>query len=328
MRRLADDIYERSREQVPPGPDPIPSLPSFERADTTKLKQVLICGFRSNTVSMVEALIQSEPRTQILIMVPDEQARSAAWDDFDAHTKLVARGLLQGHHGQFRADRERWALAWRNPDDPHTPADHPHIHLVVGDWSSSRQLTSLPLGFGHVGKMDAVILISSEHGGSDARIAKTLMKLETLTQSPRVVAEVLDVEFARRLRRRGAQRNPARVSVYSIQELRALFMFQSVVVPSFDLVYAELMGPWGESFVRLEPRAEVPLTGTCNFEALADHLSLGGRVLVALELCNNAAPHVHGPTCRTTLQVGAGSEDNDGTVELERLTSVWVASRD
>lgn len=327
MRQLADDIFERPREQVPPGPDPIPNLPSFVRAPTTKLEAVLVCGFRSNTVSMVEALIQAEPRTQILIMVSDERAREAAWDDFDAHTKLVARGLLQGHHGQFRADRERWALSWRSPEDPHTPAPHPHIHIVVGDWSSSRQLTALPLGFGHVGKMDAVVLISSEHEGSDARIAKTLMKLETLTQSPRIVAEVLDVEFARRLQRRGAQHNPRRVSVYSIQELRALFMFQSVVVPSFDLVYAELMGPWGESFVRLQPGDDAALAGICSVEQLADHLSLSGRVLVAIEVCQSSAPHVHANTCRTALHVGPAS-DLDGTIELERLTSVWVASRD
>lgn len=327
MRELAEDIYQRPREQLPAGPDPIPQLVQFERSPTTSLRQVLICGFRSNTVSLAEALIQAEPTTQILIMVADEQARSAAWDDFDAHTKLVARGLLEGHHGQFRGDRDRWALTWLNPDDPHTHDHHPHVHLVVGDWSSSRQLTALPLGFGNVGKMDAVILISSEHEGSDARVAKTLMKLETLTKDPRIVAEVLDVEFARRLRRRGAQQNPARVSVYSIQELRALFMFQSVVVPAFDVVYAELMGPWGQSLVRLQPSGEESLTGTCTFEELADHLSLTGRVLIAIERCNDREPHVHGPTCWTSLQVGTGDE-GDEVIELDRLTSVWVASRD
>jgi hypothetical protein len=174
--------------------------------------------------------------------------------------------------------------------------------------------------------MDAVILISSAHEGSDARIAKTLMKLETLTQAPRVVAEVRDVEFAHRLRRRATQQNSARVSVYSIQELRAMFMFQAVVVPSFDLVYAELMGPWGESLVQLEPRREPPLTGNCSFDALSDHLSLCGCVLLAVELCDDSSAHAHGGACRTSLYV-AGSTD-DGLVQLERLLSVWVVARD
>ncbi|MFO7564037.1 MAG: hypothetical protein R6X02_15430 [Enhygromyxa sp.] len=338
IRELADDLYERPRDRVPPGPDPIPSLPSFVHAPTTRLERVLVCGFRSGTVSMVEALIQAEPRTQILIMLGDEKARAAAWDDFDAHSKLVRRGLLDGHHGVFSGERERWALTWDNPDDPHAPADHPHVHLVIGDWSSSRQLISLPLGFGHVATMDAVILISSERRGSDARIAKTLMKLETLTvpvpvppapnaPTPRIVAEVLDVEFARRLRRRATKQGSSRVSVYSIQELRAVFMFQSVVVPSFDLVYAELMGPWGESFVRLVPEPDAPRTGTCSFEALADHLCGSDRVLVAVEICERSSAHEHGPECRTTLHVAAGSTP-DGPIELEGLVGVWVITRD
>jgi hypothetical protein len=326
MRELADDVYERPREQVPAGPELVPDLPSFVPTSTTKLMQILVCGFRSGTVSMVEALIQAEPRTQILIMVRDETARAAAWDDFDAHSKLVHRRLLHGHHGRFRGNQQQWALTWHNPDDPHACIDHAHVRLVIGDWSSSRQLTSLPLGFGDVAKMDAVILISCAHEGSDARIAKTLMKLETLTQAPRVVAEVLDVEFAHRLRRRAAQQNSNRVSVYSIQELRAMFMFQAVVVPSFDLVYAELMGPWGESLVQLEPSREQPLTGRCSFDALADHLSLTNRVVVAVELCNDSSTHVHTSGCRTSLFVAGSTVD--GIIELEQLVSVWVVSRD
>jgi hypothetical protein len=341
VRELADDLYERPRSKVPAHFDASPKLGPFVCAHTTKLERVLVCGFRSGTVSMVESLIQAEPRTQILIMVrapgpvngsresADQAARQAAWDDFDAHTKLVERGLLRGHHGRFRADEEQWALTWLNPDDPSAPVDRPHVRLVIGDWSSSRQLTSLPLGFGHVETMDAVLLISSEHYGSDARTAKTLMKLETLTSAPRVVAEVLDVELARRLRRRSAEQGSDRVSVYSIQELRAFFMFQSVVVPAFDLVYTELMGPWGESIVRLEPDRSVgPLSGWCSFEELANHLSGGGRVLVGIELCEEELEvgHVHGEGCRTRLHVA--EPGNSRGVELERLVDVWVISRD
>jgi hypothetical protein len=334
---LAEQLVAHPTPTTPPStPDPAPGelevgpgLPQFGLAPTTKLDRVLVCGFRSGTVSMVEALIQAQPSTHILIMVADEAALHAAWDDFDAHTKLVRRGLLADHHGQFHSDKANGALTWHNPDAPAPPPERPHVRLVIGDWSSSRKLTALPLGFGHVGELDAVILISSEHRGSDARTAKTLMKIETLTQGPRIVAEVLDVELARRLRRRSIKQNSARVSVYSIQELRAFFMFQAIVVPAFDLVYAELMGPWGESFMQLQPVANGAPAGVarCSFEALADHLAAQRQVLVAIELCDQVDAHEHSAACRTKLHVAAGSAA-DGEVELARVTSVWVISTD
>lgn len=328
VRELADDCYDRPREHVPPAHVPHdrerpPALGPFVWADTTKLERVLVCGFRNGTVSMVESLIQAEPRTQILIMVRNESARAAAWDDFDAHTKLVERQLLRGHHGRFEDDAEQHTLTWCGLDGCKIGST-PHIRIVIGDWTSSRQLTSLPAGFGHVGSMDAVVLISNEAQGADARTAKTLMKLETLTKAPRVVAEVLDVELARRLRRRSSESGSDRVSVYSIQELRAFFMFQSVVVPAFDPVYTELMGPWGESLGRLLP--ETALRGTCSFEQLASHLARDERVLVAVELCSESHQHAGERGCRTAVHV-AGPDLETG-IDLARLVSVWVISRD
>ena len=89
---------------------------------------------------MIESLIQAEPLTQILLVVRDQTALLAAWDDFDAHTKLFERGLLRTHHGSFRADAEQRVLTWINPDDPDAPTDGPHVYLAIGDCSSSRQL--------------------------------------------------------------------------------------------------------------------------------------------------------------------------------------------
>jgi hypothetical protein len=318
VRELAEDFHLRPGADVPEDAQDAPDLGPFVRAEPTKLERVLVCSFRNGTVGMIEALIQSEPSTQILLMVRHESALAAVWDDFDAHTRLVERQLLRGHHGRFEADQTRSILTWRGPDGAATP-QRPHVYVAVGDWSSSRQLTSLPFEFGHVKNLDAVMLMSDESEGADARTAKTLMKLETLTTAPRVTAEVLDVEFARRLRRRTDSGGSDRVSVYSIQELRAFFMFQSVVVPSFDLVYAELMGPWGESLVRLFPDA--PLRGTCSFDQLGMHLSRSNRALIAVELC--AEQHVHGGErdCRTEIHVG-GPQD----IALGRLVSVWVVS--
>lgn len=323
VRALAEDCHERPRDALPDPAIHTPPLAAdtilstFVPVEAAKLERVLVCGFRNGTVSMLESLIEAQPRTQILLMVHDEASRAEAWDDFDAHTKLVERRLLRDHHGRFEADETQWTLTWCGLDG--NTGSGPHVRIAVGDWSSSRQLTSLPAGFGHVGSMDLVILISNEAHGADARTAKTLMKLETLTKEPRIVAEVLDVELARRLRRRAGERESERVSVYSIQELRALFMFQSIVVPAFDPVYTELMGPWGESLVRLRP--ETAPSGACSFDQLADHLACSNRALVAVELC--AERHVHTPgTCRTEVHVG-GPESG---IALEQLVAVWAIS--
>ncbi|GEM_PF-986159 len=321
IRELADDLYDRPRGSLPPDQVGTPSLPDLVRAETTPLRRVLICGFRSGTVSMIEALIKAEPQAQIMIMVDSEAARDGAWDDFDAHTKLLERKLLGGHHGPFRADKGRWALTWIDPEMPQAKAGgKPHIRLVTGDWSSSRQLTALPLGFGGVESMDAVVLVSSEHSGSDARTAKTLMKLETLTQVPRIVAEVLDVELARRMRRRQQLDGGDRVRVYSIQELRAFFMFQSVVVPAFDMVHAELMGPWGQSFVRLTPAMDGRQGGSCSFEELSSDLLREHRILCAVELAE--------PGGQVVLHVGSGDPRLGDRIDLCRLVGVWVITDD
>ncbi|MFV8753791.1 hypothetical protein ACNOYE_24875 [Nannocystaceae bacterium ST9] len=311
---LSRSLFEAKLEPTSEPPSGPLCHPELSLAKTTPLRRVLICGFRSATVSMVEALIKSEPHTQILIMVADAAARDHAIDDFDAHSRLIERKLLRGSHGRFRKAKDQALLTWLDPEAPDAERG-PHVYLAIGDWTSSRQLTALPLGFGSVAKLDAVVMVSSEREGSDARTAKTLMKLETLVdppRSPRVVAEVLDVDLARRLRRRAAQLGDTCTMVYSIQELRAFFMFQAVVVPAFDQVYAELMGPWGQSLVKLDAKAGA---GTCSFDALADHVATRGQVLVALEL------DVGKP--QTQLLVAEGS-----AIDLAKLRSVWVVAED
>jgi len=320
---LSKSLFDSpSPSQVAPAASP-ERFPELTPARTTPLHRVLICGFRSATVSMVEALIKAEPRAQILIMVADAAALDQAIDDFDAHTRLIERKLLPGNHGRFRKAKDQALLTWLDPESP-IAADHgPHVYLAVGDWTSSRQLTALPLGFGSVAKLDAVIVISSEREGSDARTAKTLMKLETLVErprTPRVVAEVLDVELARRLRRRSSQLRDEHMLVYSIQELRAYFMFQAVVVPAFDHVYAELMGPWGQSFVNLA--VAEPGQGHCSFEDLADRLAARGQVLVGVELL------AEGTQILPTLLLAEGDERAKGLIDLARLSSVWVVAND
>jgi hypothetical protein len=318
VRALSESLFSGPITPTNPAGEAGCELPGFASAKTTPLDRLLICGFRSGTVSMVESLIQANPSTQILIMFSDDHARVQALDDFEAHSRLVERELLRGNHGRFRAADGQSLLHWHHPGDDQ--AERGHVYLAVGDWSSSRKLASLPFGFGSVAELDAVILVSCERTDSDARTAKTLMKLETLVsgeRAPRVVAEVFDVDFARRLRERSRKHAGNRSVVYSIQELRAFFMFQAVVVPAFDQVYAELMGPWGQSFIKLDvARAG---QGRCRFETLADPIAGEGRLLVAVELAPRAGRN------QPVLCVADGDPDDpEGKIDLARLTAVWV----
>jgi hypothetical protein len=304
-------------------PRAIEACPVFERAPTTDLSRVLLCGFRSATVNLIEALVTADQNTQILILVPNEKARLEVFDDFDSYTRLVESEMLTGRRGTFTSP-ELQPIAYIPAGEPEVRIGK--IFVEVGNWTSARQLMKLPHDFGSVADVSAVVLISDEHPASDARTTTALMKIEGLVdhqrsrkggQGPqRIVAEVLDAELAQRLIRRYSSLKKAEVRVFSIQELRAFFMFQAVVVPHFDLVYAELMAPWGQSFVQLRPTSTG--SGYCTFAQLAAHLREHRQLLIAVEL--------EGSTRK--LCVGEGDLDDHDRIDLARLRSVWVIDED
>jgi hypothetical protein len=302
---------------------PLEACPEFERGPTTDLKRVLVCGFRSASVNLIEALVTADPSSEILILVGDEDARREALDDFDSYTRLVESEMLTGRRGTFTSTAEqplRYVPAGKE-------SGRGKIWVEVGNWTSSRRLMRLPREFGSVAEVSAVVLISDGDPGSDARTTTALMKIEGLVDHQRarsdaagpqrIVAEVLDAELAQRLIRRYAHLKKADVRVFSIQELRAYFMFQAVVVPHFDLVYGELMAPWGQSFVQLVPRTQGD--GRCTFAQLAAHLRARRQLLLAVEL-NTPGGH--------RLCVGEGDLDDGERLDLARIRSVWVIDED
>jgi len=345
------DFAETLREPAPPPPpskpppesssesedddesdgDPASGSPqarpqALVRALTPPLHRVVICGFRSATVSLIEALVIAEPKAEILVLVDSEEARLAALDDFDARTNLVANGLLSPRHGVFTVDGDG-ALHGHRHRDPDTPLGR--IRIAVGDYTSSRRLVSLPCGFGHAAEADVVVFLSKDHA-TDARIAKALMKLEALISHderraeaagrehsrPRIAAELFDSELARRLRKHFAHSAADEVRILSTQALRALFLYQSVIVPSFDEVYAELLGPWGQSLLRMVPDKLGPLT---SHRELADALADQRSILVALE--------VRATDGSIELLVGT-SMIGDEPLVSERIVCAWVIARD
>ena len=301
-------------------------LPTLARTHRRKTTRILVCGFRPGSIYMLEELFRSDPGGEVLVLVQNAEARTQALAALDAHSELVKRGLMHGRHGVFERQVDGMISVSLDRD---TDSGVSAMHLCVADAMASRNLVDLPAEFGHVADLDAIIFVASDTESADKRTATTLLKLEQLldmrgpeqTRRPRVVAEVVDGRLATRLEQRYRKLGIDDVRVFSTQELRAYFLFQAVVVPGFDTVYAELLGSWGQSFVH---RHVVPgpqgSDGRCTFAALAVQLRSQGDVLIAVELA--------GPSGRTTLCVAPCGDAPGTEFSLSELRGVWVIAPD
>jgi len=332
IRAFADGLPAALADAAPlPGilPAATEAAGGLIRAPTTPLRRVLICGFRPGSVYMLEALMSVDAGAELLVLVETEEQLGEALGTLEVHSELVSRGMLPEHHGIFRAagdGRIEYRPAGPEREEDTRPS---FLRVMVADWSASHWLSGLPAGFGHVADLDAVVLVASHTDESDGRVSKALLKLDEILRTrdagrprgagarPRILAEVLDARLAIRLERRVSRPGGADVRVFSIQELRAFFLFQSVVVPGFDAVYAELLGSWGQSFVHFVPAGE--LSGRCTFADLARALYRRGILLAAVELGES----LPGEACVAPDDDEPGSE-----FDLADLRGAWVITDD
>lgn len=293
-------------------------LPDLQRTRRAKTTRVLVCGFRPGTIYMLEELFRSDPTGEVLVLVHDDATMRIAKETFENHTQLVERGLLGGRHGTFTRDPDGAYLV----SLPESRDVRSTMRLEVADWMASRTLVSLPAGFGHVGALDAVVFVAGDGDASDPRTTTALLQLEQLCLTrptpPTIVAEVFDDKLAARLGARARKLGHDHLRVYSIQELRAFFLFQAVVVPGFDLVYEELLGAWGQSLVHKHIGA--PRRGPCTFVALSRELRSQGELLLAVELADHDG--------RVRMVVAPRPGDHGGTFDLARLRGCWVVAPD
>ncbi len=299
-----------------------PRAPAFERTPQTHIGRVLVCGFRRGSIYMLEELLREQLRGEVLVLVEDEAAEQRARDALEEHSELVERGLVPKYHGTFtlRPDGS-YAFTCQGTE----VVEDSSVHVRVADWMASRHLVDLPAGFGHVGDLEAVIFVTDVHGENDARTTTALLKLEDLLVAhgaahgkPRVVAEVFDARLAARLEEHFRTVNKHHVRIYSIPQLRAFFLFQAVIVPGFDTVYSELLGSWGQSFVRLQPVK--PGHGSLSFPDLALGLRRRGHLLVAVVLRSNEGHEL--------LYVAPGEDEPGYIIDRTRLMYVWVIADD
>jgi hypothetical protein len=108
------------------------------------------------------------------------------------------------------------------------------------------------------------------------------------------------------------------VQVYSQQELRAFFLFQTVVVPGFDSVYEELLGAWGQSLVHLDVLES--LATAVSFVALAERLRADGMLLIAVEIDDGRGG--------SKLCVAPGADEPGGVFAGASLRGAWVVAPD
>jgi len=274
------------------------------------LQRVLVCGFRGATVQLLDSLLTgARPSTpvDVLLLVADEDQREQALADFAAQGVLARQGFSPVNAGDFEVGEDGW-VQWTGGEGRGQAA----IELRVADWTSPRTLGNLPGTSASAIDYDLILFSSDGSGESDARNTTGLMTLEALaelrerTRWPRVVAEVDDVDLAARLNERYASLQRAELVVFSIDELRALVVFQSVVVPHYGAIYEKLLDPRGRGLTPLRvtggPR-RVP------YPMLAQTLRAAGKILVAVD----DGGEVH---------FGQGEGADDG-VELGRAR-LWV----
>ncbi|MBL9105587.1 MAG: hypothetical protein JNL82_31915 [Myxococcales bacterium] len=294
-----------------------PTPPRTERQADLPLKKILVCGFRAATVGLLEALVLAEPAAEILVLVDDEATRAAAVERFGEHRALADYRALTLALGSFAPQADgSFVYQPRVRQDQHCG----RVRLAVGDRTSLPQLIDLPHGFGHAGDLDLALVLATRREDSDARTTQTLLALEVVRTHGgrrsrlRVVAEVVDAELCRRLRRRARQVGDELVQVFSLENLRAAFLFQSAVIPGFNLVYGELLGPWGQSFARLV--VTTPGQGRCSFAALAERLVARGELLLGVEVTRGGERRV---------VLGAGEA---ASIDLAEVVALWVLAGD
>lgn len=322
VRRLAErlptELPDSAHEGLTAGTSVLPVL---ARTHRRKMTRILVCGFRPGSIYMLEELLRSDPGGQVLVVVHSQDALDRALAAIDAHSQLVRRGLMHGRHGMFEPVTPttfQFVVGSQRPEKGRT-----QLHVCIADWMASRHLVDLPAGFGHAADLDAVIFVVSDPATADKRTTTALLKLEQLFAGregpcPRVVAEVIDGKLAHRLEQRYLELGVDGFRVFSIQELRAFFLFQAVVVPGFDTVYAELLGSWGQSFVHKRVVGAGP--GRCTFVDLTLHLREQGEILVAVELGESER--------KTQLWIAPCATEAGAEFELETLRGVWVVAPD
>lgn len=329
VRDFARSLYAQTRVAAPrEANDP----PEFRRVDAApKPRRVLIAGFRPAAVHLCELLMTTHSDVEIVILVIDEGRRQDTLAALDEHTAHFRAGLWHEHGISGTFERRADGSMTFHARGRLTAVGS--IRVVIGDRTNDSVLLQVPGFECPIGALDMVILLSGHRLESDARTAMAVLKIadllaarrDGLNPDLRIIAEVTDDQLAHKLgercqpRPKGAAPGPF-VRVLSSREIRAWCTFQSVVVPGFDEIYSQMLGPTDPSFVRLVPTLEAAAGAErWTFEALAAALRKRAQTLIAVELVG--AEGAGGVVCVAPERGAPGD-----AFRLADLASVWVIS--
>lgn len=264
-------------------------------------KKVLICGFRPGTAVVCAGLLSQGAGSDIVLVMRHEESVRQAAQTFREHGLGETRGRCFA--GRFEGSESEARFTWV-PHESGRAGEMGNVTLVRADWTSERTLAGLEPGIEHVSAYDLVLLMGAHPPEYDGRNAITCLKIADLARlspgrfpaSHRVIAGIADTELGRRLEvsfaRATAASGPS-LMVLPTENLRALFVFQSIAVPGWESILLELLGPGGKGFIRLALTA--PVERTWTFAGLAQALA-GMGVLFGLELADGSRLYAPAPT--------------------------------
>jgi hypothetical protein len=266
------------------------------------------------------------PAVEVLLLMDHQEQLQRARELMEERTTQVQSGLLQEHGpvGLFVAQGGDSYTFQPNGKE----IAHGRIHLAQGDWTQERVLFNLTGDFGTVHNCDLVVLLSDETENADARTSMALLKLahavgeQTDQFAPhfQVIGQVDEQDLAWRLEERYRTETSASyrpVRVIANEELRALFSFQSAMVPGFDAIYSDIMSPSGPSLVRLLPEPHPEQSERLwSFDELARSLAARGQVALAL-----VYKHESG---QGQLVIAPSSKRSSDCFRMDELEAVWV----
>jgi hypothetical protein len=260
----------------------------------------LVCGYRPATLALCELLIRKNPGVRINLLVSDEaQAQKARseFDDYHAGHGGLARHF-RGMTGHFLSnENDIFRL-----QDVQSHEEFGSVHVRVGDWTDHSQLSALPFDTQHVGLHQLVVIMEETSRDSDGRTALAMLKMASLELGEsqsfgerfQLVAVVNEEPLGLRLEERYAKALPHRaetVHVLSSRAFRAYCTFQATVVPGFEAIYSQLLGPVGCEFVPMEPHPEsvTDADKIMSYHELSTSLRARGYTLVGIEVVDDQA---------------------------------------
>ncbi len=300
------------------GSDPGDPPPlSFEPAvGAGALRRVVVLGFRRATAHMAADLLRACPTLDVLVLVPDERAARRARGHLSAHALACSLSRARHESGTFRVEGAavRYVCS----------AGEGRIAVAVADVTDPTVLDGLPDGFGSICDADAVVFVAEPSGAADARTTAAVFEILALSAlhgrtPPRLLVEVSEAELAHRLAADLGRRfwdAPGHVEVHAYDELRSLFLFQSVVVPGFDALYTTMLSSRGRRLRRLVPSP--PPAGPVTFPDLVRAASARSLRLLAVEVGDGP----HDPDAR--LFVAPRPDEEGYRVVPSKLAAVWA----